>query len=89
MHRSESLLKLNEKTGAILFFQKKDDKVLIAAGVKNASLKAGDWIKEVAPIIGGGGGGRPDFAQAGGRDASKMEEAKKVALEFAIKALTV
>ena len=72
---------------AILLFQVKGDKVLIAAGVKNAPLKAGDWIKTVAPIVGGGGGGRPDFAQAGGRDASKVEEAKKVALEFAKKAL--
>ncbi len=68
---------------AILLFQVKGEKVLIAAGVKNATLKAGDWIKEVAPVVGGGGGGRPDFAQAGGRDASKLEEAKKVALEFA------
>ncbi|WP_024953762.1 alanine--tRNA ligase [Sulfurospirillum arcachonense] len=72
---------------AILLFQVKGDKVLIAAGVKNASLKAGDWIKEIAPIVGGGGGGRPDFAQAGGRDASKIEEAKKAALAFAKKAL--
>ena len=72
---------------AILLFQVKGDKVLIAAGVKNAPLKAGDWIKTVAPVVGGGGGGRPDFAQAGGRDASKIEEAKKVALEFAKKAL--
>ncbi len=72
---------------AILLFQVKGDKVLIAAGVKNASLKAGDWIKTVAPIVGGGGGGRPDFAQAGGRDASRVEEAKKVALEFAKKSL--
>ena len=72
---------------AILLFQVKGDKVLIAAGVKNAPLKAGDWIKTVAPVVGGGGGGRPDFAQAGGRDASKVDEAKKVALEFAKKAL--
>jgi alanyl-tRNA synthetase len=72
---------------AILLFQVKGDKVLIAAGVKNAPLKAGDWIKAVAPVVGGGGGGRPDFAQAGGRDSSKVEEAKKVALEFAKKVL--
>jgi len=72
---------------AILLFQVKGDKVLIAAGVKNAPLKAGDWIKTVAPVVGGGGGGRPDFAQAGGRDASKVQEAKNVALEFAKKAL--
>ncbi len=68
---------------AILLFQIKGDKVLIASGVKNAPIKAGDWIKKVAPVVGGGGGGRADFAQAGGRDVSKIEEAKVVALGFA------
>ncbi|MEA3497648.1 MAG: alanine--tRNA ligase [Campylobacterota bacterium] len=67
---------------ASLLLQKKGDKVMLVAGVKNASIKAGDWIKAVAPIVGGGGGGRPDFAQAGGKDATKIEEAKKFALEF-------
>jgi alanyl-tRNA synthetase len=38
-------------------------------------IKAGDIVKQVAPIIGGTGGGRPDFAQAGGRDASKLNDA--------------
>jgi alanyl-tRNA synthetase len=38
-------------------------------------IKAGDIVKELAPMIGGTGGGRPDFAQAGGRDASKLDEA--------------
>jgi len=65
---------------AIMLFQKKGEKVMLAAGVKEAPLKAGDWIKAIAPIVGGGGGGRPDFAQAGGKDASKittaLEEAK-------------
>lgn len=37
-------------------------------------LHAGNIIKEVAPIVGGGGGGRPDFAQAGGKDPSKTDE---------------
>ena len=37
--------------------------------------KAGDIIKELAAIVGGGGGGRPDFAQAGGNDASKLDQA--------------
>lgn len=80
-------LKNQKESVAVILFQKKDDKVLIAAGVKNAKLKAGDWIKEVAPIVGGGGGGRPDFAQAGGKDISKIEEAKKAALSFAQKSL--
>ena len=38
-------------------------------------IKAGDIVKELAPMIGGTGGGRPDFAQAGGRDASRLDEA--------------
>jgi alanyl-tRNA synthetase len=38
-------------------------------------VKAGDVIKEIAPIVGGSGGGRPDFAQAGGRDPAKISEA--------------
>jgi len=38
---------------------------------------AGNIIREVAPIVGGGGGGRPDFAQAGGKDPSKVDEALK------------
>jgi len=67
---------------ASLLLQVKGDKVMLIAGVKNASVKAGDWIKAIAPIVGGGGGGRPDFAQAGGKDASKINEAKIAALEY-------
>ena len=67
---------------ATLLLQAKGDKVMLVAGVKNAQAKAGDWIKAIAPIVGGGGGGRPDFAQAGGKDASKIKEAKIAALEY-------
>jgi len=67
---------------AILLLQAKGDKVMLVSGVKNASIKAGDWIKAVAPIVGGGGGGRPDFAQAGGKDSSKINDAKEFALKF-------
>jgi len=38
-------------------------------------LHAGKLIKEIAPLVGGGGGGRPDMAQAGGKDPSGMENA--------------
>lgn len=72
----------NEKV-AIILFQTKGDKVLIAAGVKNAPLKAGEWIKNVAPLVGGGGGGRDDFAQAGGKNPKGLQEAKRYAFEFA------
>ncbi|MFT5359293.1 MAG: alanyl-tRNA synthetase [Polyangiales bacterium] len=39
------------------------------------TFRAGDIIKEAAAIVGGRGGGRPDFAQAGGSDPSKLEDA--------------
>ena len=56
-----------------------DGKALFAAKVTSDLVKrgfhAGNLIREVAKIAGGGGGGRPDFAQAGGRDASKVVEA--------------
>jgi alanyl-tRNA synthetase len=82
----DELKNQNEKLCAMLF-QVKGEKVLIAAGVKGADAKAGDWIKKVAPILGGGGGGRPDFAQAGGKDATQLPQAKQTALEFIKEAL--
>ena len=72
---------------ATLLLQAKGDKVMLVSGVKDANVKAGDWIKAIAPIVGGGGGGRPDFAQAGGKDASKIKEAKAAALEYIKKEL--
>lgn len=71
----------NEKV-AIMLIQPKGEKVMLVAGSKNTAIKAGDWIKNIAPIVGGGGGGRPDFAQAGGKDVSKIDEAKEAALKF-------
>ncbi len=67
---------------AVMLFQKKGDKVLIAAGQKGTKLKAGAWVKEIASMLGGGGGGRDDFAQAGGRDYSRISEAKERALQY-------
>jgi len=67
---------------AVMLFQKKGNKVLIASGSKNSNIHAGDWIKAIAPTVGGGGGGRPDFAQAGGKDNSKIEEAISLAKNY-------
>lgn len=83
----DELKNQHDKLCAILF-QVKDDKVMMAAGVKDAEAKAGDWIKHIAPILGGGGGGRADFAQAGGKDISKLAEAKVEAMNFIVKALS-
>ncbi len=83
----DELKNQNENLCAMLF-QVKGDKVLLAAGVQNATPKAGEWIKKVAPVLGGGGGGRPDFAQAGGKDKTKLTEAKEVSLAFIREALS-
>ncbi len=80
-------LKNQKESLAVMLLQKKGEKVMMAAGIKNAHAKAGEWIKAVAPVVGGGGGGRDDFAQAGGKDASKIEEAQQAALAFIQKAL--
>lgn len=81
-------LKNENDSICIMLFQVKGDKVLIAAGVKEAKAKAGDWIKNIAPILGGGGGGRPDFAQAGGKDVTKLAQAKEEAMKFITEALS-
>ena len=46
-------------------------------------LKAGDWVRQPAEICGGRGGGRPDMAQAGGKEPDKVEEAVNAARAFA------
>ncbi len=55
-----------------------DDKVALLVAVTpdlTARIKAGEIVKRIAPMVGGTGGGRPDFAQAGGRDAARLDEA--------------
>lgn len=71
----------NDKIVAV-FFKVEDGKVQIAAGVKNAPLKAGEIVKQIAKILGGGGGGRDDFATAGGKDTTKIDEAVNFARDL-------
>ncbi len=68
----------NLKSGVAVIVSVTDGKVSIAAGVTkdlSGRLHAGNLVKEMAGLVGGKGGGRPDFAQAGGRDVSKVDEA--------------
>ncbi len=61
--------------------------VTVGKGLAPTRLKAGDLVKQLAPMIGGGGGGRPDMAQAGGKDPSglpKMLEAVRGVVEKAL-----
>lgn len=71
----------HDKAAAVLF-QAKDGKIALAAGVKNAPLKAGALVKAAAQMLGGNGGGRDDFATAGGKDLSKLNEAKNLVLSM-------
>lgn len=59
-----------------------DDKVTLVAGVSRDAVdraSAGDWVRAVAAVVGGSGGGRPDMAQAGGKEPQKLPEALEVA----------
>jgi len=71
-------------SGVIVLASEQDGKVSLVVTVTKdltARVQAGRLVKELAPIVGGGGGGRPDFAEAGGRDASKIDEMLKRAPE--------
>jgi alanyl-tRNA synthetase len=64
-------------SGVVVLASENDGKVgLIVSVTKDltAKIQAGRIVKELAPIVGGGGGGRPDFAEAGGKDPSKIDE---------------
>jgi alanyl-tRNA synthetase len=72
-------LKAKMGSGVVVLGTVIDGKAAFIAGVtedliKGKGLKAGDIVREVARIAGGSGGGRPDMAQAGGKDPSKMAE---------------
>jgi alanyl-tRNA synthetase len=66
------------RSGVVLLASEKKGRVTLALGVTpdlTERFRAGDLVREVARVVGGKGGGRPDFAQAGGKDASKLDEA--------------
>jgi alanyl-tRNA synthetase len=69
----------------VLASETPDAKVAIVVSVTpnlKGRVHAGQVVKQIAPIVGGGGGGRPDFAEAGGKDPSKIDamltEARRV-----------
>ena len=80
---------LKKKSGSygIMLASAEDGKVNFVAAVSDdlvaKGLKAGDWIRETAKVAGGGGGGRPQMAQAGGKDPSKLSDALETARKFA------
>jgi alanyl-tRNA synthetase len=65
-------------SGVVLLASLEQGRVSLALGVTpdlTGRFRAGDLVREVASIVGGKGGGRPDFAQAGGNDPSRLAEA--------------
>ncbi|MGL2897415.1 alanine--tRNA ligase [Helicobacter pylori] len=70
-----------------MVFKKENERITLACGVKNAPIKANAWANEVAQILGGKGGGRDDFASAGGKDTEKLQAALNLAKNTALKAL--
>jgi alanyl-tRNA synthetase len=63
------------------------DKVVLVAGVSRdlvaKGVSAGNWVRDVAPTVGGGGGGKPDLAQAGGKQPDQLPAALLKAKEVA------
>ena len=77
--------------GIVVLASAKDGKAgVVVSGTKSVvkrGFKAGNVIKELAAIVGGGGGGRPDFAQAGGKSPEKIPELIATAKEVVAKTL--
>jgi len=64
-------------SGVVVLASEHEGKVALVVSVTRdlaGRVHAGQIVKQIAPIVGGGGGGRPDFAEAGGKDASRIDE---------------
>ncbi len=73
-------LKAKIKSGVVVIASESEGKVQVVVSVTadlTSRVKAGQIVKEIAPIVGGAGGGRPDFAEAGGKQPEKIDEMLK------------
>jgi len=79
----DTIRKSSDSSVAVLLASTQDGKVLLVGGLSRAlvdrGLSAGTWVGDAARAVGGGGGGRPDLAQAGGKDLAKLPEALQAA----------
>jgi alanyl-tRNA synthetase len=86
MRQLIDVLRRKRETGlAVLLATAIDDRVQLVAGLSrdliDRGLHAGNWLKHVAPVVGGGGGGRADLAQAGGKSPGQIPAALQKAIE--------
>jgi alanyl-tRNA synthetase len=81
------LLRRKTQPLAALLASRDGDKVLLVAGItrdlEQRGISAVDWVKAASALVGGGGGGRPDMAQAGGKDPEKLPAALEAARQKA------
>ena len=86
------MIKKKAGSAAVVFGMSDGDKVTLLAGVSDdliqKGLRAGDIVKEIAPIVGGAGGGKPQMAQAGGKKSENLPQALQRAIEFIKQKLT-
>ncbi|MFA5423447.1 MAG: alanine--tRNA ligase [Phycisphaerae bacterium] len=79
------MIKKKAKSAVVVFGYGEADKATLFVGVTDdliKKVKAGDIVKEISPIVDGGGGGRPQMAQAGGKNAAKIDDALAKAAEI-------
>jgi len=79
------MLKKKARSAAVVLAYEDDGKATLLAGVTDdliKTLKAGDIVKAIAPIVDGGGGGKPQMAQAGGKNPAKIDEALSKATDL-------
>jgi alanyl-tRNA synthetase len=85
-------IKQQKKVGAVLLGARIDGRVQLVLnidkGLVDRGLDATQVIREIARLVGGGGGGRPDFAEAGGREPEKLGEALDAGQELLVAALS-
>jgi alanyl-tRNA synthetase len=70
-------LKANLASGIVVLASEAEGKVSLVVSVTKdltGRTPAGQIVRQIAPIVGGGGGGRPDFAEAGGKQPDKIDE---------------
>ncbi len=88
----DAVMKASPRSAVMLLSpDEAEGKVSIIAGVPEGlvrrGLKAGDWVRAAAEVVGGKGGGKPNAAQGGGTEVGKTREAIQVAQRFAAKVL--
>jgi alanyl-tRNA synthetase len=80
----------NSSAAVVLASIQGADRITLLAGmgrdVVARGFSAGDWVRSVAPVVDGGGGGKPDMAQAGGKRPDKLNEALDAARQYMLAA---